>query len=741
MDSLRQPLVGNFGLWLVLLQLKPGTETIVNDRLTQSLPNARPYKCFGKFDYMLMTEFQDFAQLRDLDKDLLDLSSNILQVNHIVCYALDNPCSCRLSADAYAEEPFATITFLKFQHGLMRQSGVSLISAFNSYLGEVKAGLRSSHQILYGCLGWNELLLVTLGKDLDNTLCDIAAIGKMRTKDLGLPGEYGLFADTFSIAAMRFGCVQELLSGGNLADSGVPEVQKIQVSLSVSCSTGRSRQRILDKIDEYFGDCKLSLLYGKDDILVQPNTTLTTAFLTALLRFREDAEVRQQVFGTCTTLALPWLGEEKDSSSPPAELVPQQEEKVEVCSGITELRDQNYPLFKSLNDILCSMNAYFSDPVLCDAFLDMVPFLKRLALAPKEEVYDLTMDLWQAVNVFSKGFKQRFVGSSVTLFNVTESILSYQGGLQRVNVAACLIPAVLLKRLKHEWYGYTVFGVGNQYKRYHFGVINLPYECLFEPARWFGVFHEVGHDLAHKRQVLQADPSVLKEAGIADLGDYAKNNTDELDDKLPDLITAVEAYSDLFDFLCGFREDWSLYASKVLRYVFSNVPQELRFYRAYFKRTFMVFCYHKLGIRQAFEDLASEDFEGTRRRLLEELYDELCGLVESVKDSMPLNFDLIRDVYVHHARWRKFCKWAASDIETLREPIPEKWNDRCIEAVQDLRKGIARDDFDDADGLILSLPMEERDVRLVIAIILSLSTRYLSQFAPSSLPVFVRQSG
>src|SRR4030042_1084880 len=75
-----------------------------------------------------------------------------------------------------------------------------------------------------------------------------------------------------------------------------------------------------------------------------------------------------------------------------------------------------------------------------------------------------------------------------------------------------------------------------------------------------------------------------------------------------------------------------------------------------------------------------------------------------------------------------------SPRRTLREPIPEKWNDRCIEAVQDLRKGIARDDFDDADGLILSLPMEERDVRLVIAIILSLSTRYLSQFAPSSLP-------
>ena len=730
--------MGDFGLWLTLVQLRPGAETRVNERFSHSFPEAGRYKCFGKFDYMVLREFRSFEQMHDLDRDLLDLSSDILHVNHVICYGLDNPESLVPSSGPLRHEPFVTTTFLKLRHGLLQRSGMGLISALNGYLGDIKPRLRSGYQSLYGCLGWNELVLLTWGRDLADIVEDVLVVSNIRGRDIGLPQDDGIFVDSFSIPAMSFECVEKLLAGDNLQHLGVRETQNVSVSLSISCATGVSHERVAQRIRTHFDDVDLMVLYGKDDILVRPRALLSLKFLRGLLQLRDDQQIKDDLFATCTVLAVPNMANSKKMPEKgAAEGSRPSFERVEICDSIRQLRREDYPLFKSISDIFCSMNAYFSDPVLCDAFLDMVPFLKRLSCEPEEEVLAMA-DLWQTVNLFSKGFKQRFVGSSVTLFNVTELVLAYQGGLQRVNLAADLIPVMLLKSVGHQWYGFSVFGVKNQYMRYDFGVINLPFECLFEPGRWFGVFHEVGHDLAHKKELLESAKQLLQNTGIEHLADPTNITFEDIGD----MKSALETYSDLFDFVCGFRGDWKCYAERVLVYVFSKIPEhDPSLYRAYFRRTFMIFCYCKLGREKAFGDAYIEAFMEQRRKLVDELHAEVKKAVTSAESLPAFDAPFIQDVYLHYNKWRKFTEWAASDIESSRLPVTNGWRERCQTVLDDLKRGIVRDDFDDPCGLLLTMPKEDNNLKLVLAVILSFSSYYSMHCAPKDLPVFTYPPG
>lgn len=727
--------ISDFGLRLILLQIRPGSERRVSNQFVKSLPGAHRYKCLGKFDLLVLHEFNKFDSLGTIDAALLDSSAEILQFNHIVCYGLDTPKSMSSNEPCFKTQPFMVVIFLKLQHNVVQEAGGELGYRLAERFAQ-ETGKESGLHSIYGSLGWNELVMISWSTNLANPVREILALGKVTTRDLGLPGNEQVFIETFSIPTINYGLVDDILAEKDLRSWKVEERKDVEIQLHLTCAPGGGRYRVLQKVKELFGtEIHPAELYGKDDMLIKPKIPLVT-YINKLWALRHHEEISEDIFATSTSVSvsLEHAKEENETQELPA-IKSITAETVHIGKTVTNMAKDDYPLYKSINDIFCSMNAYYRDPVLFDAFLDMAPFIKRLAVAPEEECFELGRRLWVTLGCFTTGFKQRFVGSLATVFEMSELILTYQAGLQRVAHAANLIPATLIAAANETWNGFTVFGTTDRFIRYDFGIMNLPYDSMFSPTDWFGMFHEVGHDLAHKRQIFEQEAKpILTQAGIKHL-DIAPEKRPEPSAEQSGLIRAVtEIYADMFAFVCGFRSVWNLYSNKVLEYVF-NSRQARSHFSAYFNRAFMIFC-HSRGCHSSLADPNSEDATRFRRKLIDELLDEIKRVAPG---SVPVdNLTLvIRDAHRFYQRWSHFTEWAANDVVKCQGKFNPDWQKISTGYVADLERGIIRDDIDDPIGIILLLPKDEAcSMRLNLAVILSFSVVYHKNFTPKQ-PVYI----
>jgi len=63
--------------------------------------------------------------------------------------------------------------------------------------------------------------------------------------------------------------------------------------------------------------------------------------------------------------------------------------------------------------------------------------------------------------------------------------------------AASTVPSGMLNNFDKKWMDLLWLGFTDDYHRFYGGIINLPTEVLNSPNQWFGLFHEVGHEVCN----------------------------------------------------------------------------------------------------------------------------------------------------------------------------------------------------------------------------------------------------
>lgn len=97
------------------------------------------------------------------------------------------------------------------------------------------------------------------------------------------------------------------------------------------------------------------------------------------------------------------------------------------------------------------------------------------------------------IDAIAYGAEERLYGNFHSMETFISNFSQVKSGIQRVLKAARYIPQSLFARLGMKWNGFFISGFLNKEYSCRTEIINLPFECLFKPEEWWGVFHEMGH--------------------------------------------------------------------------------------------------------------------------------------------------------------------------------------------------------------------------------------------------------
>lgn len=728
-------LIGEFGLELNFVQLRPGNELEIEGELATLFSQSQRYKCLGKFDLLIVSQINTVSELQKRGNNLGSINPDILQVNRLLCFALNNPLSLPISDEAFVDHvkyPICGVCFLKFQPYAIHELGSSLYVAVNSYLRSGSIQLESAKLAVYGSIGWNEIVVLIFDRHYAKILRDVLRLGDLKASHIGLSKNRNIFVDSFTVPCVSYEVLRKIASNQSTEVLDDMKLQDIALQLDISCKSGSSNMLVANTAKKYFAtDVETAL--GKKDITLCSGIPFKS-FLGALMKFRKD--MRNHIFATSTSVTLKDMPE---LEMPTDEWPRMKYVKVDISTKLAELTLNDTSLFRSLEDCYAGLNSCLGDSVLCEAFADLVPFAEHLTRRGKEDLYEpiQKLQISGVIEAFAKAYKQRLLGSNLTFFEISELVLTYHGGMHRVLQASNLIPWWLLKRFGEQWTGFTVFGLKGQYLRYSYGIVNLPYECLFDPTKWFGMMHELGHEFYHKKKMLYQDPILkyLSQRGIKTI-----RPPEELDLEQREEVRIIEeSCADFFDFIYGFREDWDLYVDNVLVYIFTNWPdRSLDFLR----RSFAIYLYFKS--KNSSETLPAPNrkrYTEVLKSLLNELAkrSEIRSILEK-QGMLESNQDSMKQVIGYMFLQRDVLKWAiefmAESFRAASAPsIPTSQTESFFETV---RNGGVQDDVPDpVDALLRMIKCQDKELKMVFAFLLSFSTCFARIALPEKLPYFV----
>jgi hypothetical protein len=221
------------------------------------------------------------------------------------------------------------------------------------------------------------------------------------------------------------------------------------------------------------------------------------------------------------------------------------------------------------------------DPMMKHVFKDHSEFFqaaqrlqKRLSEEPDTEIgrhmirAQVLDTLRESVRV---GFEERCCGISQGNLLGPKSIWTeYYGSIQRATMAIESLPMFLFDKLGlGRWPGFCIHGYSSRFYRVEGGIINIPQQFRIYPEMWWGVLHEIGHEIFLR---IEDD---LKYKLMEEL-DSMMGSLTEKDERITPVQEKIlrtdyvkfieEIFAELFGFHFGFNDDWKLYINKVWSY-------------------------------------------------------------------------------------------------------------------------------------------------------------------------------
>jgi len=545
------------GICLYLCCVAPGSEEIVANRLIEqhcSNSDAKTryvYKLFGRADLALVQ--LDYDGHNDV---VTESDEGIIWSTKCVIY----PWEYHSSKALYAFEnlPILGITFLKMPHEIIAKYG------FDAEQSVVCFAQQQSHHDsprveLWGlssaCLGWSEVILITLADDAEKMLQYVLEVGSRLTLHLSsglVVGQEDADESTISIVD------SSTIPGIRMTSKGVASgahCGRVHTNLRVTCVPGTTHIIAAD-LDKRFGNTSISL--GHSDIeCISHKCVELGDYVDLLWNFRKLHA--NSIYTTQTTFTMPFedcLPSYPDHKNVGSDVLPKP-----FSYDPTAIRNIGEPTLQvMLEGELAKLRGFITNRHTFGAYFDMLPFVNDLLKEVAEIDWKSHTErelkvLGDTIEMLRHALDQRGIGSVSVGEHFEPSHFSPLGVQRSLLAARFFCRSVMESCLPQSgWGGFIIFGFSSEYKRYSGGIINFPIAASYDPAKFWGAAHEVGHEIGSRLQLLD-DGEILYQL---DRFGVSKREGLEL---------TWEVFSEIACWLYGFgRHRWPLFVEHVWRY-------------------------------------------------------------------------------------------------------------------------------------------------------------------------------
>jgi hypothetical protein len=607
--------VGYPGIKIVLLQVLPGYESNVEktfrDRLTalrekRQIQDFWTFKLFGDWDIALIYECAEFKQ----DTLYTGTISRIINSTEFFSFPWD-VVKGRGSHSTFKKELMGNaalgITFFKVHpDALTLRSSTFNVADIDQAFVEVV-----SHDP-FSCLcslGWAEFMILTHGATVEMLIDDINnKLGNVVVKHGDGPGDMvNLAAKTFSMIGVNYSCLEDRETLNKYFEN-VRFREDIKVSVSVTCDMPGMEEVRKNIKKTFFGGAtnsehRIYSVIGNKDISFEVDTKAIpnwAHFIYYLLKFRVDQ--KDNLFSTSVDIRSSHfqIHQYKSASPPRLPIVVLSEQQAEI------LRTR----LGHLADMIISSIYYFNELVQnrinADSYHDMLRYLTALLqLALKVDVQQLNLpdEIPKRFNVVKYAAAQRSAGVFFNQEYQRGLPVLPKGGVQRIIQAAEGVPQYVYKTIYDaDWPGFIISGYSIRYSHEQGGAINIQADAVFNPEKWWGLFHELGHTWVDSKATGQRS-CIFENKGFQDsikfnMGIVKENDVGNYNETIKKI---AELLADLFDYYFFSGKDFGQYVRIVWRYLLSEMKSDPAMEGAfsfYLFRTFYVFVYNTLYVEK-----------------------------------------------------------------------------------------------------------------------------------------------
>jgi hypothetical protein len=436
-----------------------------------------------------------------------------------------------------------------------------------------------------------------------------------------------------------------------------------------------------------------AVTYGTNDLFFQPKTSTWGKFITDILTLRREFD--GQVYSTSVTV--------NEARATPAAVASRPHPR-----RVLAMPSPNSPLFRRwgrtlehrLRNLYFGLSNLLQDPLVGECFEDLRPMaelrLPRLLQELDSHHDDQIAIVQELVEVLAYATEERAHGAFLSLEQLA-NLSPTKGGIQRILTAAAFIPKSLLARVGKQWFGCIVAGYHNEFFLSHYEAINLPFEYLFRPEKWCGLFHEVGHTAFFDMHFYNmAGPEL---AHI--IRGLVPGEAEDSPAYLAWMDMAWEIGADMFDLYFCYGIDLDLYCDNIWPFLIRS-NDKLTF--EHFRRYFLIFQFWKhllLPNRSTFSNI---DIDGDIEEFCAHLRARGLPFSEEAKNRREARTAFCGMAQVAEAFCRRFRQIApARDLATeLKHP-------EIIAAVSSVKRGRPWSAvIDSPDVFILALGKERR---------------------------------
>lgn len=571
----------------LLLQVEPGCDSDTINEIREKFGNkVNVFGGFGRYDFILISETKEFELIKAFHEKGLD---------HVIdwfpIWGLRWASRVQGKQKWTGDRKLLGFSLIKIDIDYGMKTGNSPVKQEQEIVSHIQSDIPES--LIFCNLGFNELFVLIEADSVNDLAQKIVVLKKCTIKN-----GYSLTLDISTIPAVGI----RFLEAKNGKDAAVKEVTKAYFLMSLRLGLSKSFK---EKLDTILGNDCISL-FGFHDLLFEL-TGDTKEIIKKILKIRSEGKP-YGLYSSGTLIshkdeALDFLVPEGPSSEKTIGLP--------VITNVDEQINFYKTWFKTSRQDLLTRHIFEDQTTFFSTDQEAFhkDFLSKRDLDADDNFFR-TQELDSLRECLRVGFEQRTSGIVPGNLLGPKSIRTEPlGSTQRATMAIESVPQFLFKNLNlGDWPGFCIHGYASRFYRTENGIINIPHQYRVLPEMWWGVYHEVGHEVFSH---VDEDTKIKIIDGVRALADSVlrkHRNSANLNQKILKGIYmefADEVFAEIFGFHFGFNDDWSLY----INHVWSYFSRELKLDHEHLSRSILVYFTMGPGKGLSHDEITTEKID------------------------------------------------------------------------------------------------------------------------------------
>ena len=540
------------------------------------------------FDHQSARINQEFKTHKD--------TKGILDTNHIFCFSLEEESKLLTPQDIHnvtlkEKYPFCLFSFFTINPYFLEKFGFDFEKALHHYFYEIRPNIEptSIRYLIFHSLSSYQVVLMSFAEQFDALFYNLAQIRQMTGNkvlehvmtDLNSDDDKPIFIRSHSIPAIRNDFIKND-SLKMLSEQYADPQRKLRLRMDCTHPEYVSVSKYLtNKFNKLVEDIRIYKTTGTYNLSIDlPADIYVKDYSDVLLEIgKANRDKESPLYGKIRNLRTEVLGvaplSGENQEIPPDKLIESNQPGIKIDENEPVFFDifaekknwstNNEPSFLSRQRLLSlgiELSNLAFDPVQWNQVNDLLETAKNISNKKPQEYIDNYEQfgeefILEIINEFEFALSQRKIHAHPDIFDATDRCFANRGGIQRtIQAANGLIKKIFLRSGQSgtTWEGFTIFGYETDYACNKFlKTIHLPYHCIFEVDKWWGVFHELGHLIVDQLNY----PHLIYRNGA----EYT-NKSDRM---------VTETFCDLYAIYNGFSHDYSLYLKSTWKYLIRRV--------------------------------------------------------------------------------------------------------------------------------------------------------------------------